>query len=71
MLYPCKLNIYLNFQRLSGKFGERWANGNPGIFAYNSRRFSAYTLRSLRFNGPFNAENAEIRREMREIVKTC
>jgi hypothetical protein len=28
MLYLRKLNIYLNFQRLSRKFGERVANGN-------------------------------------------
>jgi hypothetical protein len=28
MIYPCKLNIYLNFQRLSADFGERVANGN-------------------------------------------
>jgi len=46
MLYPRKLNIYLRFQRLSAKFGERVANGNPGIFAYKPLRISA-DLRDL------------------------
>ena len=31
MFCPRKLNIYLNFQRLNLKFGERVANGNPGV----------------------------------------
>jgi len=65
MIYPCKLNIYLNFQRLSNEIGERVANGNQGIFAYESLRCLPG---SVRFNGSFPTQRTS---EKREVVKTC
>jgi hypothetical protein len=67
MIYPCKLNIHLNFQRLSNEIGERVANGNQGMFAY---KISAFSPGSLRFNGSFPTQRpAEDRRETPRLLK--
>jgi len=68
MLYPRKLNIYLRFQRLSAKFGERVANGNPGIFAYKPLRISA-DVRDLGVQRRPGTQRP--RRYAESIVKTC
>ena len=67
MIYPCKLNIHLNFQRLSNEIGERVANGNQGIFAYKSLRSLPG---SLPFNDSFETQRSHgTARETRRLLK--
>ena len=59
MLYPCKLNIYLNFQRLSTDFGERVANGNRNADLTRKRIRVSFQRLSLHLLKPVDTRHGE------------